>query len=217
MAILVFYGDNAGGYIESTNASYATARSGGTLTANDSATTAQAGQYYYSSYYCWEAFVGFDTSAIPDSSTISSATLSLYGSGDFSYADFTVEARVYDWGSSLTTGDYVAGASLSALTSVATFATSSTWAGAYNAFTNVALPANVSKTGTTRLIIYSSRHSGNNTPGGYEVVYFYTTDETGTTKDPTLAVTISSPTISIKKISTVSREQIKKLSGQTNA
>ena len=221
MAVLVFYSDAADGFISSNNASYDPARSGSgsTLTADTTNTTATVGQYYYSSYYCYEAFISFDTSALPDSVTPSSAILNLYGFQDNSTnADFTFEARVYDWGTTLTTGDYVAGASLSALTSVATLSTASGWTtSGYNNLTDVALPANINKTGTTRLICCSSRQTNNTAAVGFESVSFYTTDETGTTKDPTITVTITTPVVSIKKISGVNRDQVKKLSGLVNA
>lgn len=194
------------GYISSTNSTYSTARSGGTLTADTSGTTVTIGQNFSSpTYACYEAFFSFDTSFVGFASSVSSATFSLYGNLDWSFTDFTIEARISDWGTSLTTADWVAGASLSALTSVATFATSSTFStSAYNAFTNVAFPANINKSGSTRIICYSSRHSGNNTPSSAEYVIAYSADQTGTSNDPKLSITYTETTNQIKKVAGVS-------------
>lgn len=191
------------GYISSNNGTYSTARSGGTLTADTSATTAYIGQN--TGYYCYESFFSFDTSFVGFASSVSSVTFSLYGQSDLSFTDFTIEARISDWGTGLTTADWVAGASLSALTSVATFATSSTFStSAYNAFSNVAFPANINKSGSTRIICYSSRQSGNNTPSSFEYVIAYSADQTGTSNDPKLSITYTETTNQIKKVAGVS-------------
>jgi uncharacterized membrane protein len=220
MSVLTIYSTTDDGYVSSLHAStYSTARSGSgsTLTAFTSDTTVIMGQSYvtpYGGYTCYEAFLGFDTSILPDTASISTAVLSLYGQTDSSATDFTIEARLRDWGSTVETGDYVAGASLSALTSLATFATSGFSASGYNAFTNVAMPANVNKTGYTRIICYSSRHSGNNTPTGLEYVVVYSGDQSGTSNDPKLVITYL---VDIKKVATVPIDEINKVAGLTIA
>lgn len=202
MPTYTFYSDTTDGHILSTNGTYSTARSGGTLTADTSGTIAIVGQS--NNYSCWEAFLQFDTTFINFASTISSATLSMYGYTSWLTNHFTVEARSYDWGTALTTADWVAGASLSALTSLATFATTGFSTSAYNDFTDVALPANINKSGSTRIICYSSRHSGNNTPTSGEYVQFYMSDQADTTNDPKLTVTWTEVTNTIKKVAGVS-------------
>ena len=53
--------------ISSTSSSYATARTGGTLATSS---TARLGQYLSgSNYVCYESFVEFDTSSLPDNAT----------------------------------------------------------------------------------------------------------------------------------------------------
>lgn len=190
-----FYSSTADGQIESFNATYSTARSGGTLTANTAGGSANVGQV--AGYACYEAFLSFDTSAIPDGDIITAVTLSLDGTGaiDGSDTDFTINARVYDWGASLTTADWIAGASLSGNTLVASRSTSGWNASGYNAFTSeAAFLTAINKTGVTYLVLSSSRHEAGTTPTGNEYVGVATADTTGTTHDPKLVVTHLSPT-----------------------
>jgi hypothetical protein len=150
----------------------------------------------YTDYFaCSEGFIGFVTSDIPDEDTISSAILSLWLATDISTdAEFTVQVRVHDYGSSLSEADWVAGADLSSKTLLATKATSGIGStGEYKDFTSeTAFASNVSKTGSTRMLLCSSRHVAGNQPGSqwrwYEAVHFSAADETGTTYDPKLVV-----------------------------
>lgn len=168
MSTLVVFAVN-GGYIESDSPIYSSARSGTTLVAITSV-TAKVGQNNF--YSCWEAFFDFDTSSLGASASVSAATLSILCSEDDSQTDFTLTWAVDNWGTGLTTADWVAGANLAALTTVGTIASSALTVGIYNDTTNVAFPANINKTGNTRLICYSSRHSGNNTPTQNEYILF---------------------------------------------
>lgn len=187
MATYTIYSDTADGYLESFDATYATARAGsGSINVDTTSTSIYVGQLS-GTYYCIESFVSFDTSSVVG--VVSSATLSLYGKDDGSATDFTMTAATRDWGATLTTGDFVAGASLSGLTTVATFATSGFSIAGYNVFTSTgSFLSAINIGGTTRLIVYSSRHSGNNTPTGNEYVGCYSADQTGTTNDPRLVV-----------------------------
>jgi hypothetical protein len=194
MSTLTVYSSTADGYIYSSNTSYSTARSTASLSDNSS-TTVTCGQDYSSpKYHCYESFFSFDTSSLGGAATVSSATLSLYGYSDQSNTDFTATAAIKDWGSSLDTSDWVAGANLSSLTTVATYNPASGWSTTgYNNFADVALPANINKTGTTYLILYSDRHAAGNTPTGYEYVNAYSADQSGTSQDPKLVVEYSYP------------------------
>jgi hypothetical protein len=87
-------------------------------------------------YTIYEGFYQFDTSGIGDTDTIDSAVFSLHGHTDNSVTDFTINCRLKDWGTGLTTADWVAGADLSALTLLATFATSGFTTSGYNDFTS---------------------------------------------------------------------------------
>ena len=179
------------GYVNSENATYATARAGSSLIATANTADIFIGQLQSGSFGVYEGFVNFTTSAA--SGTITSATLSLYGQFDGSDTDFTVNARNSDYtAGGLTTADWIAGASLSGQTLLATFATSGGWSdAAYNSFTSqAAFLTNINQSGNTGIILSSSRHEGNNAPGTgtFEYVGAYGAAQTGTTNDPRLVI-----------------------------
>lgn len=136
----------------------------------------------------YEGFLAFNTSSVVG--TITAVTLSLWGVNDSSTTDFTVEARIYNWGTTLTEADWRSPASLAALTLVASRSTASGWStSGYNAFTSdPAFLTNINQAGTTRLIICSSRHRAGNTPSGNEFVGFRSVEQAGTTNDPKLVI-----------------------------
>ena len=192
MPTYVIYSDSTDGYLECTNATYATARSGGgTLTSDTSAATITVGQYHDTTYYVEEAFLSFDTSSVVGVAT--SAVLSLYLNTDGSTsADFTINARAYDWGSSLTTADWIAGASLSGNTLRASYGTASLAAG-YNDFTSEATFKD-NLTNPVRLVLASSRTeagTSNATNPYSDYVSFKSANETGTSSDPKLTIVTS--------------------------
>jgi len=175
------------GAVVSEDATYATARTGGAL---DIESNHAVGQRVTSSYTCRESHVIFNTSGIPDDDIVSAVVLSLDGSSDLSDTDFNVVAAPSSYnGGVVVTGDWVSGASLGALTTLASWNTSGYSAG-YNAFTETAdFKTAINKTGNTPIILYSSRHSAGNTPTGDERVIFVDADATGTTADPKLDIT----------------------------
>lgn len=157
------------GRIQSSNATYATARSGGTLTAFSTLHT--IGQT--TGFNVFASYLDFDTSSIPIGSSITAVTLQLWGTSDFSTTDFIVQARLFDYGSSLTSADWVAGASMGALPLLATFATSGGWAtSAYNTFTEngTTFRTNLNLGGITRIIVVSDRTVSGTAPTGNEDV-----------------------------------------------
>lgn len=193
-SVTVFYADATDGFITSSNATYSTARSGSGQTADDTNTVFSAGQVLNAgTYFCYEGFIQFDTSSIADAATINSALLSLNVSADASTTDFTIEARLKDWGTGLTTADWVAGASLGSQTLLASVSTSGISTDVYLDLTSdAAFVSNINKTGATRLMLCSSRHRGNNTPAGFEFAVFYSADNVGTSQDPMLTVDATS-------------------------
>lgn len=201
MATYVIYSDSADGYVYSQAAfsAYSTARSGGgTLTADSSNDYVVVGQVQIpgalADYYCYEGFISFDTSGIGANPT--AAVLDMYGAFDWSGVNFTVNARAYDWGASVTTADYIAGASLSANALRATFATSGFTTSGYNTFTSEGTFKD-NLTNPVRLVLSSSRLESGTTPGSAstagdandERVYFFSSNKTGISNDPTLTVT----------------------------
>jgi len=147
--------------------------------------------WYEESFQAWEAFLAFDTSSV-GWGTVSAAVLNLTSQEDKSVTDFIIEARLRDWGTGLTTADWVAGASLSGLTLLAHRDTASGWTvnTGYD-LTDDAFAANVNKTGTTRLNLSSSLTRTGTEPSEYfyEQVSAYAADQAGTTKDPKLTIT----------------------------
>lgn len=178
---------------------YANARAG-TASFSLSGNPASVGQVFFDFgggdqfYDCVEQFVGFDTSSIADSDIVSQVVLDMYLTADNSTTDFTINARTKDWGASVTSADWVAGASLSGLTLLASLSTSGIGAtGAYKTLTSQAafLTAPNIKTGTVFAVLSSSRLESGTTPTGEEYVQFSTSSESGTTQDPKLTITHS--------------------------
>jgi hypothetical protein len=196
MTVATIFAGTNDGQLACSNATYATARSGGgTLAVDTSATTAYQGQELYSGvFYCYVYGLDFDTSAIPANAIISSAVLSLcpYSKLANNGSAPVVRARLSDWGTTLTTADWIAGASLSGLPLLAHIAQADvvTSGNPYNAFTDDAMAANIVKGGHTRMLIVSDRLEAGTAPGtGQEYVRWIAMDFTGTTYDPKLVVT----------------------------
>jgi hypothetical protein len=200
VTVSTFFSSTADGRIQSQAVtSYSDAREGvgGAVldTHTDSSQQDLVGQLYNgTTYFCWQLFLDFDTSAIPDTDNIDSVVLSLYGETDDSAQDFIYQARLHDWGGTLTNADYVAGSALSGKTLLATFNTSGWSTTGYNDLTSESsFVSNINKTGVTYIVLSSDRQAGNNAPvnGANERVQCFMADEAGTSKDPKLVVTHS--------------------------
>lgn len=199
MTVTTIFADAADGDISSVSAIYSTARSGGVLTTPvGSANELVVGQLLFGTYACYESFISFDTSSIPDDDVISDVDLDLWLVTDASTTDFTVRARERDWGASLTTADWVPGASLAGVGNILGDLNSSGIGatGAYKPFTinasyltNWKNAANM-KTGTVHLVLYSLRHSNSNVPTGDERLVFSTV----ALEDPKLTITHAAAT-----------------------
>ena len=191
---LTVWSSTADGYIAGQNATYATARSTA-YAAYPTSLNGWIGQLWdETDYYTYELFLDFNTSSVGSGSTVTTATLSLYGKAYQADPDFTVEARIRDWGGTLTTADWVAGASLGDYTLVASKATSGGWpTNAYTALTSEsAFLTNVAQSGTTYVMCSSDRLRGGNTPTSMERVNNYSAEDAtgdgGTDRDPKLYV-----------------------------
>lgn len=150
--------------------------------------TEYCGQYFASpNYGNYEYFGAFDTSGV--AGTITSVTLSLWGLGSALLQNFTLEARAYDWGAAVDTGDYRTSAQLGSCTLLATRSTSGYTNGAYNVFTSTAdfLTA-INQSGITRIVVASDRFRTATTPTGSEYVWFASADTSGTANDPKLVI-----------------------------
>jgi hypothetical protein len=179
------FGDPADAALTSQHGTYATARTGGTVTAGNVADQgADVGQN--TGFTIWQHTIGFDTSAVVG--TITSATLHLYGTAKGG-AGFTIEARLHDWGASVTAADWVSGADLASKTLLASIAEAAYSASGYNALTSdAAFIANINQSGFTRMIVCSSKQRLGIQPSGLEYASFATANVDGTGQDPKLVI-----------------------------
>jgi hypothetical protein len=139
----------------------------------------------------------FDTSAIPDADTIVSATLFVYCKYDWSGTDFdlTLQSGMptyphdpmvvadYDKGHYADSGGTLntSGISTTGYSSISLNATGLGW---------------INVTGTTKLVLRSSREIAGTTPTGQEEIFIYSSEETGTSKDPYIViVSVNAPAI----------------------
>lgn len=188
---IIFAGTNDG-EMRCNDATYATARSGGgTFAVSTAATSSAVGQELFAGQsYCYESAFDFDTSTV-GTDIVSAATLSLWGSSTATggTSSFTHQARLSDWGATLTSADWIAGASLSGLTLLAHLAQASVSNGTYNDFVDDAMAANVNRSGNTRMIVHTTRLANGDAPTGTEYEKFSNADTAGTSNDPKLTIT----------------------------
>jgi hypothetical protein len=189
MTTTTVFGSTSDGRVTSSNASYATASTGGTLAISTTETLSFIGQG--NAFAIFQLFFAFDTSGVPDAETVSSVVFSLDGASDISVTDFDMVALDYDWSAGgLTTANFRTPTQLSALTTLATFPSTS-YSAAYMNFTSAGAAFNsyINKTGTTYFMVASSRNISATTPTGDENIRVTMADQTGTTTDPKLVVT----------------------------
>lgn len=199
MATLTVFSGTADGYVEEGHATYATMQAGGNgdLGSNAFSFITVGQRETGGAYFGDEGFIGFDTSALTAAATISAAVLSLWFFNDQSTNDFTFNARLYDWGASLTEADWRTPSDLGGLTLAASVSTAGIGTGAYTGLTESGtnLQTGVNKTGTTNLVLASSRFESSTAPGSgvNEYINISSADEAGTTQDPKLVVTYTLP------------------------
>lgn len=200
MTVTTVYSSTADGRVQNTHATYATARSGGgTFGVTTAANGGDLGQVYSGvDYSCRETFFEFDTSAI-GSDTVTDVEFATTYSLNLTTTDFIGECRIKDWGGTLNSADYVAGADLGSYTLVATIDTSTdllgSGSGTYSPWTSdAAFLTNINGSGTTRVFCSSDRMRNNNTPSTSEYFTMRMADNSGTTDDPRLIVTHTAPT-----------------------
>jgi hypothetical protein len=179
------------GYVRSQASNYNNARAGSGSKSLTQSTSQVAGQQFLGGvHYIDEAFLEFDTSTI--TGTISSVVLKVYITNIYADNSFTCQARLYDYGTSLTTADWVPGADVSGDTLLATLASGSMSANAYNSFTNVAFPANINTSGKTRFYLTTDNFASATSPGSNEKEAFIFQSPTGTNVPQLVVVTSES-------------------------
>ena len=158
MASYLVYSELSDGYIKSTNSTYSTARAGSNLsvTDDDASTAFAIGQELDGSTYdVRQAFFQFDTSFLQSDETVLTAALRLYHPSNTGSAH-TLEVREHDWGASLGTGDFVAGANLGSKTLLAEYERSSSEsAGNITYFSTGDFPDAINKSGNTRIMVHA--------------------------------------------------------------
>ena len=189
MAVTTLNATTNQGYVRSQASNYNNARAGSGSKSLTQTTSQVAGQQLLGgTHYIDEAFLEFDTSTI--TGTISSVVLKVYITDIYADNSFTCQARLYDYGTSLTTADWVPGADVSGDTLLATLASGSMSANGYNSFANVAFPANINTSGKTRIYLATDNFASATSPGTNEKEVFVFQSPTGTNV-PQLVITTS--------------------------
>ena len=177
------------GRLRSASDSYATARNGGA--AVDQVDTAGVFMYVGQNkaassplYRLHQGFVEFDFdtvgAVVPADATVEAVTLKgMLRSKATGDADFTIEASVFDFGTSLEAADWRSGTQLAALTRVATKATAGLAVGVGFEFDDVALvdATQAALAGRKlRLVLVSGRFRTLSAPSGAEYVQLHSTE-----------------------------------------
>jgi len=181
----------------SSSATYATARTGGTISVGVAGETYLVGgqsnggfptatwtpALSSGGFKCFEAFYEFAIPALPVGSTVTNATITAYGSGTGSPGLLGVYSK--DWGTSVTTTDWVSGA---ALGSPLAFLSGLDFTDAATA----AFPlANINYGGSTRVVMTTTAVAAATTPTAS--VWWYIGGSTDNVYMPTLTVTYDGP------------------------
>lgn len=197
MTTTIVFGETSDGYIESSSPTYSTARAGGSLVVNDTGTSLLVGQGRVDvagGRFCMEGFLAFDLDGISPSDEVTDADLVVHQIQGRVDASFTVEAREYDWGATLDSGDWVAGASLGDVTPLLATLASSTQSDTIRTFTpsstNLVDHVQAHLGDVSRVLLNSSRHRIGNGPGDFtfEDLELTSADASGTTNDPRLVI-----------------------------
>lgn len=213
MSTTTVYAGSEDGYVVSEDASWATARG---ATTGDSVTKNQTYGYAVSdlnvaSYRVWRLFFPFDTSAIPDTDTISAATFGLF-TGEASQPSGTpyfgvVEGTQAD---TLVVADFDACGSTELSDSRAQGGTAAsqnkTWSFNATGLTKI------SKTGATKLCVRCDYDLDNTTPTALRFQNFRMSETSGTTSDPYITITHAAGVAgNIKKLNNIAWANVKKV------
>ena len=196
-----FYSTASDGFLETSDSTYANAHgAANAILLSDSSDTLSIGQVLLPPFYVDRGALFFDTSSLPDSVVITSATLSLYGWADISTTDFDITVV----GGSLLNNPLVAsdyGDLLTQTTSGGVFNTAGFLVGGYNDIPlNLAGLGWISKTGMTKFGLRSSRDITALAPTGTDMVVVVPY-EGGVGFRPMLVVTYVYPPTSVPTLS----------------
>jgi hypothetical protein len=142
--------------------------------------------------FVYQTFVEFDTSG--GGTVTGGVALKLWLANDYSTTDFTIEAYVRDFGTSITTADWINSTDVAALTPLAaSVSTAGIGTGVATTLTlsGTVLQDAINTGGTTRIVLVSSRNRGGNTPTNAESVQITLAncllEYTTTSSDPSVA------------------------------
>jgi len=176
---MTVYSTSSDGYISNSGNNYNTVWTATTGTVDSSGTYISIGQKMVSgpTYYLYRGFVFFNTSSLPSNAYIDTATLSLYKKDDFSTTDFDITIQngqpTYPH-DSMQSSDYNKNYYIGNGGSLNTAQFSS----GYNDIKMTNLNW-ITKGGTTKLCLRSSRDINGNTPTGNEYVNVYSSEFLG--------------------------------------
>ena len=183
------YSGAGDGYVQSTNASWATAKSGGTLAVNYTTGDTSCGNAYLSgaTYVVRRSFFPIDTSALPTGAVISAATFRYYSSyaNDGGYGGQDLIQTSQSSNTTLATADFTSVTFTAGATRVVPIVNQ------YNIWTlNLTGRGWISDSGFTKLGIVAGRDFDDAAPTGasqdFNARYF---EYTGTGSDPYLSIT----------------------------
>jgi len=183
---------------------------------NTTGTYAGFTNYKSGSYRSIErAFWTFDTSSVPDSDTISSASLNLktytLTGGNPDSCTYHIVSVAPASKTSVASGDYDSFGTTSwgsvALSTISSTNTYYTWTLDSNGI------ANISKTGNDCFGMRMNRDIDNSEPTGINRRSFYYTSATGTTSDPYLTMEHAAPSSAIKTINGLAKASVKTVNG----
>lgn len=183
MPTVTAYSISSDNYISSTNSTYTTARAGSGIFSVGTATISTMTVGQAGTYTCYEGFVDFPTSTASVIDTITSVTLTFNVTANTLSGD-VINARVFDWGTSVTSADWIAGANIGNYTLVASSGFSGT--GSFALTGNDAFIASINKAGSSRYILTSGNFENAVSTAGSVTV---SSGDSGTGTAPKLTIT----------------------------
>jgi hypothetical protein len=191
MALTLAFGSTNDNEITSSNAAYATARSGGTFTLGSaSGTFISYGQRNFGSGYdCYEGFVEFPYTLTATDLKVSAYIqyVQLQNTGTQGRDLYVYEN---DWGGgTLTTADWVSGVAVATGAFFSRIIHAEQWLNTKGRGGSQALLTRLGTTGNVRVVNVSNRFQAGTAPSGDEYNKLYSVDQSGTSNDPCLIYT----------------------------
>ena len=189
--VIYAYGGGNDGYFAANGTSFATAREHSGPSLSPGTTQLSAGTYTggATTWYCYESALAFNTSNIaageaPTAAELSVVVTTIGGTP-------TIQARADDWTITLASADWTKGSVFGANTLLASRAPSATGRQSFTE-NGTAFADYLNLAGDTTIMVSDSTFASG-VENGTQYANFYGADQAGTTDDPTLTVTASTP------------------------